>query len=60
MSEIESYCPYCDNKEFIEIENMGDGDEGYEYCQSCKKKYRFWVSYSVDVYTNQLSKEERR
>ena len=50
MSEIPTNCPYCNAYIKVEIEGIVEGEESFDYCHICKKKFIFYVSYSVDIY----------
>ena len=54
MSEIEFICPYCDERQYLEIEGMTENDEYKEICFACKKEFSYRVVYSVDGFTDKL------
>jgi len=57
MSEIEFDCPYCNSKQFEEIEGMTEHDNYETKCETCNKQFTYRIEYSVDGYTDKVGGE---
>ena len=51
-------CPYC-YKEFEEELDQPDSNKDFETeCPCCGKKFKFYLEYSVDIYSKRLEEDE--
>lgn len=57
MSEIEFECPYCDNKQYEEIEGMDEYDKYDAVCKTCNKRFAYRIEFSVEGYTEKLEEQ---
>lgn len=54
MSEVEFTCPYCEHKQWIEIEDMDQFDKGRGTCDGCNKSFYYRIQISVEGYTDKI------
>ena len=58
MTEIIFVCPYCEENQKIEIEGMTEHDFQEEVCCKCKKKFAYFIAFSVDGYTDKIEPQD--